>query len=517
MEKRIVLFSDIIQGEYRNTLLEIANTFGYGVQQISSEDEFLSSLKNIPYTALILDFKKFETFNGATDYKDVTAGHPVFLVAESTESEINIDRGSYDGFILSGVSRSIFEKEIISVFKYIVIQSRLKSASKIIDPEFLRKLLGDTAHAINNILTGIQGYAELAALNPGDEQLIKDSFKVILDSSYRIRNEIKNLRAFVRIENPILERIPLSDILLQSIDFIKPQCRLKNCEIKFNFERDYIIEGDKDQLVQVFFNVFHDLVENSPEGSNIEIGMVERGSKVILNLNCKDYRIEEDEYQSIKRILSLNEPVLKMDSEEGEIENKNVLSMCGRIMFNHRGSINLINVRDEYVYEIELPFIKVVEPAKKEEEGTKRATEELPEGAFTGESIYNNLESLDMDILVVDDEEFIRNTLYYFFEQRGCRVTLAEDGKYGLEMAKEKPYDIIFMDYLMPKMGGIESAKEILRERGDARIVFITGKDTANEEDILNAGVYAVIKKPFEIEEIYSIAKKIAMEKGLGG
>ncbi len=497
MEKRIVLFSDLLNNEYKKILGDIAATYGYELYQILSSRDFSSLLKHRGFKALITDYDNY------SDIKELVNENvykfPVFILVDKRK-DIKDDI-SFDGIILTDVSESVFEGEVISVFKYIILYGKLENTSKIIDPEFLRKLLGDTAHEVNNILTGIQGYAELAALNPGDEELIKDSFKVILDSSYRIRNEIKNLRAFVRIENPKIERISLSDIISQAIEFIKPQCRLKSCNVNLNLYRDFMIDGDKDQLVQVFFNVLHDLVYNSGDGAVIEITSGEESGKVVFNIKSTKHSISNDDYQSIKRILALNEPVLKMDSEEGEIENKNVLSMCGRIMFNHRGSIDLVKKGDSFVYEISLPYVKEL-PIEKEE---------------TEEAVgFDNIESLDMDILVVDDEEFVRNTLYYFFNQKGCRVTLAEDGKYGLELAKDKPFDIIFMDFLMPKMGGIESAKEILKEKKDARIVFITGKDTANESEILNAGVYAVIKKPFEIEDIYSVAKKIAMEKGIG-
>jgi len=245
-------------------------------------------------------------------------------------------------------------------------------------------------------------------------------------------------------------------------------------------------------------------IEGTDEKSKISIISNSKNGKVEFKIGCDKCHISNEEYQSIKRILAINEPILKMDSEEGKIENKNVLSMCSRIIFNHKGIIGIDKKDSNINYSVILPFIEQPEM-------------DIKEGSIAPGDYIDSFENLDMDVLVVDDEEFIRNTLYYFFQQKGCRVTLAEDGKYGLDIAKERPFDVIFMDYLMPKMGGIESAKEILKHNSEARIIFITGKEVANEEEIIKSGVYFIIRKPFEIEDIYSVAKKVAMEKGLGG
>jgi DNA-binding response OmpR family regulator len=124
---------------------------------------------------------------------------------------------------------------------------------------------------------------------------------------------------------------------------------------------------------------------------------------------------------------------------------------------------------------------------------------------------------LDMDILIVDDEEYVRNTLYYFFTRKGCRVTLAEDGEFGLRIAAKQQFDLIFMDYLMPRMGGIEACRRISEMNSDVKIVIITGRESLDEKELQGAGVYACIRKPFEIKDLYAIARKVAMERGIIG
>jgi len=497
--KRIIILSEEISKEQEHILEDILKNYGYIITKIETPNELTTFVEHNDIEALFVDY----TFH--TKIKDFFNGNksPLFILISKNVS-YNDNPEDAEGIVFLDADKYLFEKQVIFIVKYILLEKNLKNFSRVIDPEFLRKLLGDTAHAVNNILTGMQGYAELALLNPDDKKLIEDSFKVVMESSYRVRNEIKNLRAFVRIENPKIENVTIGNLIKQSIELVKPQCRSKNCTINYEMEKDYFVEGDKDQLIQVFFNILRDFVEDSDKNSKINVISFTENGDVNINISCEKCKISDEEYKTIKRILAINEPILKMDSEEGEIENKNVLSMCNRIVFNHKGTMDIERKGEKFVYSIKLPYVE--EPKVEAREGT-----------LAPDMYVDSFENLDMDVLVVDDEEFVRNTLYYFFQQKGCRVTLAEDGKYGLEIAKQKPFDIIFMDYLMPKMGGVKAAKEILKNNNDVKIVFITGKEVTDEDEIIKSGVYSVIRKPFEIEDVYSVAKKVAMEKGLGG
>ena len=498
--KRIILLSKEINKVQEGFLKDILGNYGYIITKLDKTDELSTFIKHEDVDTIFVDLKLFSEVKNLLNKNKF----PFIFLLLKRNTPLMESIKEIEGVVFLDTNKVSFEKQIIFVIKHILLESSLKNFSRVIDPEFLRKLLGDTAHAINNILTGMQGYAELALLNPDDKKLIEDSFKVVMDSSYRVRSEIKNLRAFVRIENPKIENVTISNVVKQAIDLVKPQCRSKNCTINYEMEKNYLVEGDEDQLVQVFFNILRDLIEDANENTKIGIISNSDDESVIINLSCEKCRVSEEEYKTIKRILAINEPILKMDSKEGEIENKNVLSMCNRIIFNHKGNISIEKKGRSIVYSVALPYIE-------------QPSVEIKEGVLAPSSYADSFENLDMDVLVVDDEEFVRNTLYYFFQQKGCRVTLAEDGKYGLEIAKKKPFDIVFMDYLMPKMGGIKSAKEILKYNSDVRIVFITGKEVTDENEIIKSGVYSIIKKPFEIEDIYSVAKKVAMEKGLGG
>ena len=78
-------------------------------------------------------------------------------------------------------------------------------------------------------------------------------------------------------------------------------------------------------------------------------------------------------------------------------------------------------------------------------------------------------------VLVVDDEKLIVKGIRFSLEQDGMDVDCAYDGEEALEMAKEKKYDIILLDLMLPKMDGFEVCQQI-REFSNVPIVMLTAK-----------------------------------------
>jgi len=108
--------------------------------------------------------------------------------------------------------------------------------------------------------------------------------------------------------------------------------------------------------------------------------------------------------------------------------------------------------------------------------------------------------SEQISVLVIEDEEHIRNILEYNLRSDGFDVYLAEHGLRGVELAREKRPDVILLDWVMPKMDGLEVLSELKRDRRTKRIpVFmLTVKD--DEDDVrraLNEGADWYFTKPF--------------------
>ena len=77
-------------------------------------------------------------------------------------------------------------------------------------------------------------------------------------------------------------------------------------------------------------------------------------------------------------------------------------------------------------------------------------------------------------ILVIDDEEVMRDVLESLLTAEGYRVDTARTGEEGLEKFRERPYDLVLLDVSMPGMGGIATLQELLRIDPEAVVVIIT-------------------------------------------
>lgn len=108
-----------------------------------------------------------------------------------------------------------------------------------------------------------------------------------------------------------------------------------------------------------------------------------------------------------------------------------------------------------------------------------------------------------MKILIVEDETGIANFLQQGLEEEGYSVLVANDGKTGLELALSQKVNVILLDWMLPKMNGLEVCKSIRVKDKITPIIFLTAKDTVQETiEGLQAGANDYIKKPFSFDEL---------------
>ncbi|MCD7739013.1 MAG: response regulator, partial [Lachnospiraceae bacterium] len=104
-------------------------------------------------------------------------------------------------------------------------------------------------------------------------------------------------------------------------------------------------------------------------------------------------------------------------------------------------------------------------------------------------------------VLVVDDEKLIVKGIRFSLEQEGMEVDAAYDGEEAVAMAKNKDYDIILLDVMLPKMGGFEVCQQI-REFSDVPVLMLTAKGDDMDKILgLEYGADDYITKPFNILE----------------
>ncbi|MDA0770645.1 MAG: GAF domain-containing protein [Chloroflexi bacterium] len=113
-------------------------------------------------------------------------------------------------------------------------------------------------------------------------------------------------------------------------------------------------------------------------------------------------------------------------------------------------------------------------------------------------------------ILVVEDEEAIRETLSEMLQLGGHTITLAENGEEGLKCFKEAHFDIVFTDLGMPGISGWEVARAVRGMREDVPIVMVTGWGVGiSQEEMDENGVDEVLPKPFDIDFVLDLVQRI--------
>jgi two-component system, NtrC family, nitrogen regulation response regulator NtrX len=108
-----------------------------------------------------------------------------------------------------------------------------------------------------------------------------------------------------------------------------------------------------------------------------------------------------------------------------------------------------------------------------------------------------------MNILVIDDERSIRNTLKDILGLEGYVVDVAENGTTGLELIRSKDFDIVLCDIKMPEMDGIEVLKKIMEIKPESTVIMISGHgniDTAVEA--IKHGAFDFIVKPLDLNRL---------------
>src|SRR3954451_23450277 len=108
-------------------------------------------------------------------------------------------------------------------------------------------------------------------------------------------------------------------------------------------------------------------------------------------------------------------------------------------------------------------------------------------------------------VLVVDDEEIMRDVLETLLSAEGYRVDLAKTGEEGLEAYGRRTYDVALLDVSMPGMGGLRALEEILKVDSEAVVVMITAYATFDTAiGAWERGAFNCIRKPFQNEQILS-------------
>lgn len=392
--------------------------------------------------------------------------------------------------------REALQAVVRDVTEYELAQRQLQHSQRM---QALGTLAGGVAHEFNNILAGIQGFAQLLMLNLEGNKDASEYLGEIISSCERAGSLTRKMLSMARLEAGEKCPLKINQVVESTVKFLSqtlPPPITVETAIQGGLP---FIMGDPNQLEQVILNLGLNAKDAMPDGGCIRIGT--RLAQVGLEL-CNRYPylkpgkfvevFVEDEGTGIPEDLTerIFEPFFTT-KEAGKGTGLG-LSLSYSIVKAHGGFIMAQSPPEGKARgSILRVFLPPLEPEEEPEElKTKRPSPVKGKG---------------QRILIVDDETRVRQILKKALEDGGYRVECAENGqealvKYLEAMDRGMPFEAVVMDLAMPVRDGNWATSRILDLDPQAKIIITTGH---TDEKLLESGpskkVKAVLRKPFDL------------------
>lgn len=391
----------------------------------------------------------------------------------------------------------------------------LREAKTLADTNNIAKsvFLANMSHEIRTPLNAIVGFSELLLKGDlSDEN--KDYVEDIRNSSHNLLAIINDILDISKIESKKIELVEepykLGDVLKDTYLIIDTIAKKK--DLKFNMYIDEtipsVLYGDPVRIRGILVNILNNAVKYTPEGT-VSLKCVQQkidNDNVRLSFAISDTGIgirEED-------IPKLFEKFLRVDKEKNSaIEGTGLgLAIVKGFLELMGGGIDVKSVYGEgstftltFPQKIinDDPMGKIITHNDKEDAKSSIGDAKYPE----------------LNVLVVDDNAVNLKVISHILDSYEINVDMAKSGMQSIEMCKEKVYDIVFMDQMMPEMDGIEAMKKI-REISDCyapdghcAIVALTANAIIGaREELFGHGFDDYLSKPIEFNKLEEVLAK---------
>jgi len=126
------------------------------------------------------------------------------------------------------------------------------------------------------------------------------------------------------------------------------------------------------------------------------------------------------------------------------------------------------------------------------------------------------MERINMRILVVEDEQRLSEILKKGLTEEGYAVDTATDGREGFDLATSTEYDVILLDWRLPKLSGVDMVKHFREAKFDTPVLMLTARDETSDRVLgLDAGADDYLTKPFAFDELLARIRAL-LRRGKG-
>jgi PAS domain S-box-containing protein len=373
--------------------------------------------------------------------------------------------------------------------------------------EFVSQIAGGIAHDFNNSLQSIIGFADLALADIEDKNLpveLADLQRHILNSAASATELTKKLLALSRQQSLNRKPVNLSAWLRECLPIARSVLG-KGIELKIESMNALPVRIDALEMERALLNLLINARDAMGEEGCITISSQVRDAATLelelptINSQSPAQYVEltvQDTGAGIPDadLARIFEPFFS--SKTSDMGTGLGLAITAGIVEQHGGFIRASNL-----------------PA-----GGAVLHIYLPRDDGVAEQSHSGDESLSfagLRILLVDDEDLVRELCGTFLEAAGAIVTEAVSGKQAVELIQASEFDLLVMDVMMPEMTGNEAARIIRQTRPEQKILFITG--FAGSKDVLaELAEDAVLPKPFRRNEFLRAVSEVLADQ-IGG
>ena len=353
-------------------------------------------------------------------------------------------------------------------------------------------LAGGIAHDFNNFLTGIMGNLSILKMelkHAKNEEMI-ETIDEALEACGKARGLTAQLMNFTRSGTPAKEAASIEEIIKESSEF---SLRGSKSRCEFHFHKALpMVRIDPVQISQVIQNLVLNAAQAMPEGGivRIYVDAVDVNENYPLPLGPGRYIkisiVDNGKGIPEEHLGKIFDPFFTTKEKGSGLG----LSVCYRIVKNHNGHIEVESEEGKgtavHVY---LP-LEEVNPTEIRKEG-------------------NSQRMVRGRVLVMDDEELVRELVKRGLKKKGISVDVASEGeeavkKYREALGSGSPYNAVILDLTVPGgMGGVEAARMILKMHPEANLIVSSGY---SEDIVLSEytkyGFKACLPKPYTIQKL---------------
>jgi signal transduction histidine kinase/ActR/RegA family two-component response regulator len=375
------------------------------------------------------------------------------------------------------------------------LQELKQAQDQIVQAEKLRamgEMASGVAHDFNNVLAVVLGNIQLLLyqLDRLSPEEIREGLKVIERSSKDGAETVRRIQEFtgVRRDKEFLS-LSLNEIVKEVVNITQPrwkgQTQQKGIQIELTTQLGEIplIMGSPSELREVLTNIIFNAVDAMPKGGKltiatqpqtedwVEVRMTDTGIGMTEEVKKRIF----DPFFTTKGVknsglgMSVSYGIIKRHGGEILIESE-----------TGKGTTFIIHLPTGYGEEE--PVVKEVAPVK---------------------------ESRQARILVIDDEDSVRDILSRMLKTKGHQVVVASNGEEGIERFKSEPFDIVFTDLGMPRLSGWEVGKAIKGINPKIPIAMITGWGVElDREKMSESGIDLIVSKPFNFDQVIHLVSE---------